>query len=62
MLHILIFDSLYDKELINYIKSLDGKVLINKRCISGHEGDLIYCDCLKLYFSIISFDKYKKFC
>ena len=51
MLHILIFDSLYDKELINYIKSLDGKVLINKRCISGHEGDLIYCDCFKVFFN-----------
>ena len=62
MLHILFFDSLHNKELINGMKSLDGKVLLDKLCISGHEGYLICCDCFKVYFSRISFDESDNFC
>ena len=44
MFHISIFDSLYNKEFIKYMRSLDGEFLLDNRCIYGPESFPMYYD------------------
>ena len=51
--HISIFDSVYNKESIKYLVSLDGEVVLSNCCISGPERGFIYYNIFKVYLLII---------
>ena len=42
MFHLLIFDSLYYKYLVEYLISIDGKAVLSYYGITRPESDLIY--------------------
>ena len=49
MFHLVIFDSLYNKESINYLISPDEEVVLSNCGITGTEIDLIYYDQFNRY-------------
>ena len=51
MLNLFIFDSLYNKELIQYLISLDGEFILDNCGITISENDFIYLDYYKRYIS-----------
>ena len=51
--HISIFDSVYNKESIKYLVSLDGEVVLSNFCIPGPERGFIYYNIFKVYLLII---------
>ena len=56
MFHPLIFDSLYNKYLIQYLISLDGGVVLANRGINRLESDFIYEDYFWVHLSEIGID------